>query len=110
MSYEADAVLSRNGSWKSWAMANALDNPFHGVLNVARLTWLEARRTRMAFAALICALLFLTAFGLAVFFLFPAASPASASPTRKMQLAFVSIIALYVANFLVIAVSVMLPV
>jgi len=93
-------------------MANALDNPFHGVLSVARLTWLEARRTRMAFAALICGLLFLTAFGVAVFFLFPAASPAAASPlfTRQMQLAFVTIIALYVANFLVIAVSVMLPV
>ena len=78
MSYEADAVLSRNGSWKSWVMASALDNPLHGVLSIARLTWLEARRTRIALAALVCAALFLTVYGLAVLFLFPAGAHASA--------------------------------
>ena len=93
-------------------MASGLDNPLHGVLSVARLTWLEARRTRMTLAAVICALLFLTVFGLAVYFLFPSWSSATARPlfARQMQLAFLTIAGLYVANFLVIAVSVMLPV
>lgn len=93
-------------------MASALDNPLHGVLSVARLTWLEARRTRIALAALVCAALFLTVYGLAVFFLFPAAAHASARPffTRQSQLAILTLVGLYVANFLVVAVSVMLPV
>jgi Cu-processing system permease protein len=93
-------------------MASALDNPLHGVLSVARLTWLEARRTRMAPAALLCAVLFLTAYGLAVYFLFPTAQSASGRPlfTRQSQLAILTLIGFYVANFLVVAVSVMLPV
>jgi Cu-processing system permease protein len=93
-------------------MASGLDNPLHGVLTVARLTWLEARRTRMALAALICAAVFLTAYGLAVFFLFPGGSPASARPlfVRQAQLEILTLVGLYVANFLTLAVSVMLPV
>jgi ABC-2 type transport system permease protein len=93
-------------------MASGLDNPLHGVLTVARLTWLEARRTRMALAALICAAGFLTAYGLAVFFLFPGGSPASARPlfVRQAQLEILTLVGLYVANFLTLAVSVMLPV
>jgi len=93
-------------------MASALDNPFHGVLSVARLTWLEARRTRIALAALICAAVFLTAYGLAVYFLFPTSPQPSVRPllTRQLQLAILTLAGLYVANFLVVAVAVMLPV
>jgi Cu-processing system permease protein len=93
-------------------MASGLDNPLHGVLTVARLTWLEARRTRMALAALICAAVFLIAYGLGVFFLFPGGSPASARPlfVRQAQLEILTLVGLYVANFLTLAVSVMLPV
>jgi Cu-processing system permease protein len=93
-------------------MASALDNPCHGVLSVARLTWLEARRTRIALAALLCAALFLAAFGLAVYFLFPTSAQASVRPLfiRQSQLAILTLAGLYVANFLVVAVAVMLPV
>ena len=39
-----------------------------GTLLIARLTWLETRRRRIALAALICGLLFLAVFGSAMYF------------------------------------------
>jgi Cu-processing system permease protein len=93
-------------------MASGLDNPLHGILTIARLTWLEARRTRMALAALICAALFLAAYGTGAFFLFHPSQPVLAHPlfVRQAQLEVLTLVGLYVANFLTLAVSVMLPV
>ena len=39
-----------------------------GTLLIARLTWLETRRRRIALAALVCGLLFLTVFASAMYF------------------------------------------
>lgn len=83
-----------------------------GILTIARLTWIEARRTRIAQAALICAAVFLAAYGTAAYFLFRLDADAS-SPVifiRQAQFAIVTLIGLYVANFLTLAVAVMLPV
>lgn len=93
-------------------VAIGLDNPLHGILSVTRLTWLEARRTRMTYAALICAVLFLTAYGLAVYSMFPNRSPeeARAGFMRQAELEILTLVGLYVANFLTLAVAVMLPV
>ena len=93
-------------------MVSGLDNSLHGVLTIARLTWLEARRTRIALSALICAVLFLTAYGVAVYFLFQARSVSTAGPpiARQVELEILTLVGLYVANFLTLAVSVMLPV
>jgi Cu-processing system permease protein len=84
----------------------------HGVLTIARLTWLETRRTRIALAALICAALFLTTYGIAVHFLFQTRAAATARPLfiKQAELEVLTLVGLYVANFLTLAVSVMLPV
>ena len=47
-----------------------------GTLLIARLTWLETRRRRIALAALICGLLFLTVFASAMYFGFHRAAAA----------------------------------
>ena len=39
-----------------------------GTLLIARLTWLETRRRRIALAALVCGLLFLAVFASAIYF------------------------------------------
>lgn len=83
-----------------------------GLLTIVRLTWLEARRTRIALAALICAALFLAVYGTAVFFLYRIEFVPTARPSfiRQTQLEILTLAGLYVANFLTLAVSVMLPV
>jgi ABC-type transport system involved in multi-copper enzyme maturation permease subunit len=93
-------------------MARPKDNPLQGVLTIARLSLLEARRTRMTLAALICGLLFLLAYGLATYFLVGAESFATARPLalKNAQLEILTLVGLYVANFLTLAVAVMLPV
>ena len=63
-----------------------------GTLLIARFTWLETRRRRIALAALICGLLFLAVFASAMYFGFrcqsgrprkaPATPWACASPRR----------------------------
>lgn len=66
----------------------------------------------MLLAASICAVLFLIAYGLAVFFLFARGSPGPARPLflRQAELEILTLVGLYVANFLTLAVAVMLPV
>lgn len=83
-----------------------------GVLTIAQLTWLEARRTRIALAALVGAALFLAVYGTAVFFLYRLEGPAAPRPffIRQTQLEILTLAGLYVANFLTLAVAVMLPV
>jgi ABC-type transport system involved in multi-copper enzyme maturation permease subunit len=93
-------------------MGSGLDDSLHGVLTIARLTWLEARRTRIALASLICAAVFLIVYGVAVFFLYRAGAATASRPIflRQAQLEILTLVGLYVANFLTLAVSVMLPV
>jgi ABC-type transport system involved in multi-copper enzyme maturation permease subunit len=83
-----------------------------GFLTIAHLTWIEARRTRIALAAVICALLFLAVYGTAVFFLNQVGHGAAtrAAFLRQAQLEILTLTGLYVANFLTLAFAVLLPV
>ena len=83
-----------------------------GTLVIAHLTWMEARRRRIALAAVLCGLLFLLAYGTAVFFMQRHAPEMSAAPPllRQAQLVFMTLAGLYVVNFLTIALAVLLPV
>jgi Cu-processing system permease protein len=84
-----------------------------GILTIAHLTWVEARRRRIALAALLCGLAFLAVFATAIHFLLQHASAtARAQPLfmRQMQLEVLTLAGLYVVNFLTIAMAVLLPV
>jgi Cu-processing system permease protein len=93
-------------------MASGRDEPLHGLLTIIHLTWTEARRMRITLASLICALVFLAVFGTAVYFLYrfgPGAAPRPAF-IRQAQLEVLTLAGLYVANFLTLAFSVLVPV
>jgi Cu-processing system permease protein len=83
-----------------------------GVFTIAHLTWMEARRRRIALAAVLCGVAFLLVFAAAIFFL--QRNRASVPPPplfiRQMQLEFVTLAGLYVVNFLTAATAVLLPV
>ena len=84
-----------------------------GTLLIARLTWLETRRRKIALAALICGLLFLAVFGSAMYFGFSRAAAAEGvvDPVGMRVAAAVLMVAgLYVVNFLVTAVAILLPI
>ena len=83
-----------------------------GTLVVAHLTWMEARRRRIALAAVLCGLLFLLAYGAALFFLqrHPPVEPGRAPALQQAQLVFLTLAGLYVVNFLTTALAVLLPV
>lgn len=84
-----------------------------GVLLIARLTWLETRRRRIALAALICGLLFLAVFASAIYFGFRrAAEEGGVANMVEMRIAstILTVAGLYVVNFLVIAVAILLPI
>jgi len=82
-----------------------------GTLVIAHLTWMETRRRRVALAAVLCGLVFLLAYGAAVFLLerHPPPTPPPAF-ARQAQLVFLTIAGLYVVNFLTTALAVLLPV
>jgi len=87
----------------------------HGAWTIARLTWIDARRTRIALAALIGGLVFLAIFGTAAFFMqhsvVDARTHARVPPfLRQVILQTLTLVGLYVANFLTVATAVMLPV
>ena len=99
--------------WRSWAKASGRDESLNGLLTIAHLTWVEARRTRIALAALVCAVLFLGVYATALFFLYRhGANPPARAPLllRQMQLEILTLAGLYVANFLTLAFAVLLPV
>jgi ABC-type transport system involved in multi-copper enzyme maturation permease subunit len=84
-----------------------------GTLLIARLTWLETRRRRIALAALICGLLFVAVFASAIYFGFRhAASVGGAQNIVEMRIAsaILTVAGLYVVNFLVTAVAILLPI
>jgi Cu-processing system permease protein len=83
-----------------------------GLLTVAQLTWLEARRRRIVLAALLCGLGFLLVFALSVYFAQHYGTPAGPVSLlqQRMQLQVVTLAGLYAVNFLVVAIAVMLPV
>ena len=88
-----------------------------GTLLIARLTWLETRRRKIALAALICGLLFLAVFGAAMYFGFRlarAGGPLGDSPVdvvgMRVAATILTVAGLYVVNFLVNAVAILLPI
>ena len=83
-----------------------------GTLLVARLTWLETRRRRIALAALICGLLFLAVFATAMYFGFSIAHTQGATNPVEMRVAatILTVAGLYVVNFLVTAIAILLPI
>ena len=87
-----------------------------GTLLIARLTWLETRRRRIALAALICGLLFLAVFATSMYFGFrlaarggPAQGPVDVVGMR-VAATVLTVAGLYVVNFLVTAVAILLPI
>jgi ABC-2 type transport system permease protein len=80
-----------------------------GILTIARLTWLEARRRRIVLAALLCGLAFVVVFAAVVYFMPAGRGPVGALQVR-IQLQAMALIGLYAVNFLVAAFAVMLPV
>jgi Cu-processing system permease protein len=85
-----------------------------GTLLIARLTWLETRRRRIALAALVCGLLFLAVFASGVYFGFRhvALDDGGAANMVEMRVAstVLTVAGLYVVNFLVVAVAILLPI
>jgi ABC-type transport system involved in multi-copper enzyme maturation permease subunit len=83
-----------------------------GTLIIARLTWLETRRRKIALAALVCGLLFLAVFGSAVYFGFSRAIELEGADRVGMRVAatVLTVAGLYVVNFLVTAVAILLPI
>jgi hypothetical protein len=83
----------------------------HGTLLIARLTWLETRRRKIALAALICGLLFLAVFGTAMYFGFNIAEMEGAAGLEmRIAATILTVAGLYVVNFLVTAVAILLPI
>jgi Cu-processing system permease protein len=84
-----------------------------GTLLIARLTWLETRRRRIALAALVCGLLFLVVFGSAIYVGFGravAAEGAVDAVGMRVAATVLTVAGLYVVNFLVVAVAILLPI
>jgi len=79
-----------------------------GLLTIAHLTWLEARRRRIVLAALICGIGFVVVYAIAVYFMNRSFSTAGLQ--RQLQLQLLTLVGLYAVNFLVAALAVMLPV
>lgn len=83
-----------------------------GTLLIARLTWLETRRRRIALAALVCGLLFLAVFATAIYYGFRVAAQQGPGDALEMRVAatVLTVAGLYVVNFLVTAVAILLPI
>jgi Cu-processing system permease protein len=82
-----------------------------GTLLIARLTWLETRRRKIALAALVCGLLFLAVFGSAMYFGFRHAATQGGNPLEmRIAAAVLTVAGLYVVNFLVNAIAILLPI
>jgi len=82
----------------------------NGILTIAQLTWIEARRRRIVLAAVLCGFGFLLLFGLIVYFNTERALGPLPSLQRRIVLQTLTLVGLYAVNFLVVALAVMLPV
>ena len=84
----------------------------HGTLLIARLTWLETRRRRIALAALVLGLLFVAVFATAIYFgfRFQDAAVDVNAVQRRIAATVLSVAGLYVVNFLVTAAAILLPI
>ncbi len=83
------------------------------LLTIAHLTFLEARRRRIVYAAVLCGLAFLLVYGAAIYFIgrHAPSAPRRMPPAQlRAQLEFLVLAGLYVVNFLGIAAAVLLPV
>jgi ABC-type transport system involved in multi-copper enzyme maturation permease subunit len=76
------------------------------------LTWLETRRRRIALAALVCGLLFVAVFATAIYFGFRFQDSVGEVNTveRRVAATVLTAAGLYVVNFLVTAVAILLPI
>lgn len=81
-----------------------------GILTIAQLTWLEARRRRIVLAAVLCGVVFLLAFGAAAYFMPPRSVIGSNALIARIQLQTMTLAGLYVVNFLVMVFAVVVPV
>jgi ABC-type transport system involved in multi-copper enzyme maturation permease subunit len=85
-----------------------------GTLLIARLTWLETRRRKIALAALICGLLFLAVYGSAMYFGFRRVRMLGSLRMNAVEMRIAAnilmVAGLYVVNFLVTAVAILLPI
>jgi ABC-type transport system involved in multi-copper enzyme maturation permease subunit len=85
----------------------------HGTLLIARLTWLETRRRRIALAAVVCGLLFLAVFATAMYFGFRSAAVRNQAVNAvelRVAATVLTVAGLYVVNFLVVAAAILLPI
>jgi Cu-processing system permease protein len=82
-----------------------------GILEIARLTWLDAGRRRISLAALLGGLAFLVVFGTAVHFIHPAPGypRAGLHLQERIRLQFLTLAGLYAVNVLVAAIAILLP-
>ncbi|HVY63947.1 MAG TPA: ABC transporter permease [Gammaproteobacteria bacterium] len=82
-----------------------------GTLTIARLTWLEARRRRIALAAVVCGLVFLAVVATAAYLAHRSVATGTvASFEARIMFRMLLQAGLYVVNFLVVACAVLLPV
>lgn len=82
-----------------------------GILTVAHLTLLEARRRRILLAALVCGLGFIAVFATGLFFAERDFRASGRNPlTHAAVMAFFTVAGLYAANFLTVMLAVLLPV
>jgi ABC-type transport system involved in multi-copper enzyme maturation permease subunit len=77
------------------------------ILTIAYLTFLEARRRKIVPAVVICGALFLIVYGIALHFIADRIPPGL---QRQAGVQVLALAGLYVANFLTIAVAVLLPI
>jgi ABC-type transport system involved in multi-copper enzyme maturation permease subunit len=82
----------------------------NGLLTIAELTWIEARRRRVVLAALVCGIGFLIVYAVAVYFIHQANLTEQQLIVRRTMQAVISIGGLFACNFLVVALAVLLPI
>jgi len=81
-----------------------------GLLTIARLTWMEARRRRIVLAAVAGGLIYLLLFGVAVYFTSDNGAVRVSAALIRMQYVVLIQVGLYVASFLSYAVAILLPI
>ncbi len=83
-----------------------------GTLTIARLTWLEARRRKIALAAVLCGLVFLAVVATVAFFAHRSVAQGVVANLVQQRIMFSMLlqVGLYVVNFLVVACAILLSV